>query len=103
MTISNQKYLKAIFELTKRGGSVRVADIAQTLSVSKASVYSALKRLADKGLAMHETYGSVELTKTGERKASALIESYERLKYTLGAEKMPKKFGYLIGASGVMP
>ncbi len=100
MTISNQKYLKAIYESAKRG-AVRVADIAQTLSVSKASVYSALKRLSDKGLVMHET--SVELTKAGEKKAKALIESYERLKLALGAENLPKKFEYLIGASGALP
>lgn len=100
MTVSNQKYLKAVYELSGRGGSVRIADIAGTLSVSKASVYSALKRLSDKGLVIHETYGAVELTGAGEKKAKALIESYERLKKTLGAQNLPKKFEYLIGAAG---
>lgn len=103
MTVSNQKYLKAVYELSVSGSSVRVADIAETLSVSKASVYSALKKLSDKGLVMHETYGDVELTKTGEKKAKALIESYERLKQSLGAENLPKKFEYLIGAASALP
>lgn len=103
MTVSTQKYLKAVYELSKRGGSVRIADIAETLSVSKASVYSALKKLSEKGFVMHETYGNVELTKTGEKKAKALIESYKRLKQTLGAQNLPKKFEYLIGAAGTLP
>lgn len=102
MTISNQKYLKAIYVLSKHGSSVRIADIAEALSVSKASVYSAIKRLSDKGLVMQEAQG-IGLTKTGENKTRALIESYERLKQTLGAEKLPKKFEYLIGTAGVMP
>lgn len=102
MTVSNQKYLKAIYELSVNGGSARVADIAETLSVSKASVYSAIKRLSDKGLVMHETYGNVELTTTGVNKAKALIESYMRLKNTLGAQNLPKKLKYLTETSGAM-
>jgi DtxR family Mn-dependent transcriptional regulator len=103
MTVASQKYLKAVYVLSKHGGSVRIADIAETLSVSKASVYSALKRLSDKGFVIHETYGDVELTRTGEKRAKALIESYKRLKQTLGAQNLPKKFEYLIGASGSLP
>lgn len=100
MTLSNQKYLKAIYVLSRQNSCVRVADVAEALSVSKASVYSALKRLSDKGFVMHETYGDVKLTRTGENKAKALIESYERLKQTLGAENVPKKFEYLMGTAG---
>jgi Mn-dependent DtxR family transcriptional regulator len=50
-----------------------------------------------------KTYGDVELTTTGEKKAKALIESYEHLKQTLGAQNLPKKFEYLIGTAGTMP
>jgi DtxR family Mn-dependent transcriptional regulator len=78
MTVSNQKYLKAVYVLS-RSGCARVVDIADVLSVSKASVCSALKRLAEKGFVEHEPYGGVRLTETGERKAKALIASYESM------------------------
>ncbi len=96
MTTSNQRYLKAIYTLSLHDGSTRVVDIADTLSVSKASVCSALQRLEAKGYVYHEFYGDVRLSAFGEKKAKAMIASYERLRAALGEEALlPEGLGYL--------
>ena len=86
MTASNQKYLKAVYVLSLYSNIVRVVDIADTLSVSKASVCGALKRLSDKGFVIHELYGDVRLTPEGEKKAKAIITAYGRMKRTISRE-----------------
>lgn len=98
MTVSNQKYLKAVYVLS-RGGCARVVDIADALSVSKASVCSALKRLSDKGFIEHEPYGGVKLTEPGERKAKALIDSYESMKRSADLKHLPAGLEYLLGTT----
>jgi DtxR family Mn-dependent transcriptional regulator len=99
MTVSNQKYLKAVYVLS-RGGCARVVDIVDTLSVSKASVCSALRRLSDKGFVEHEPYGGVRLTETGELKAKALIASYESLKRSIGdIKRLPAGLEYLFNTT----
>jgi DtxR family Mn-dependent transcriptional regulator len=100
MTVSNQKYLKAIYVLS-RSGCARVIDIADALSVSKASVCSALKRLADKGFVEHEPYGDIKLTDAGERKAKALIASYENMRRSIGdSKRLPAGLEYLFNTTG---
>lgn len=97
MTLSNQKYLKAVYMLSGGSGSTRVAEIAAALCVSKASVCSALGRLCAKGLVWHEFYGDVSLTPEGAKRARALTASYERLKYALGDEtRLPEGFDFLL-------
>lgn len=98
MTVSNQKYLKAVYILS-RSGCARVVDIADALSVSKASVCSALKRLTDKGYVEHEPYGGVKLTDAGERKAAALIDSYERMKHSGSLKQLPSGLEYLFNTT----
>ncbi len=99
MTVSNQKYLKAIYVLS-RGGCARVVDIADALSVSKASVSSALKRLSDKGFIEHEPYGDVKLTEAGSKKAKAIIDSYERMKRSMDdLKQLPSGLEYLLGTT----
>jgi len=100
MTASNQKYLKAVYELSMKNGKVRVVDIALVLSVSKASVCNALKRLSEKGLLIHELYGDVNLTDAGGKRARTLLASYERMKTLLGEAAPPMGFEYLL--SGVI-
>lgn len=96
MTVSNQKYLKAVYMLSDGSGSTRVADIASALSVSKASVCSALGRLSEKGLVLHEFYGSVSLTPEGEKRAKALAAAYERLKSVIDEALLPDGLHFLI-------
>jgi DtxR family transcriptional regulator, Mn-dependent transcriptional regulator len=99
MTTSNQKYLKAVNDLSQQNESVRVIDIAAVLSVSKSSVCNGLKKLAEKGYIEHENYGAVKLTGLGAKKARELSDSYMSLKQRIGSGKVPSGFDYLLGSA----
>lgn len=75
MTASNQMYLKIVYMLQKTDKEVRVVSIANTLSVSKASVCNALKHLEKKGYILHERYGDVRLTALGEKTGKELLNN----------------------------
>jgi DtxR family transcriptional regulator, Mn-dependent transcriptional regulator len=99
MTASNQKYLKAVYDLSRDNDSVRIVDIAAALSVSKSSVCNGLKKLAEKGYIEHEIYGGVNLTAQGRKKAKELSDSYINLKQRIGNGKRPQGFDYLLGGA----
>jgi DtxR family transcriptional regulator, Mn-dependent transcriptional regulator len=97
LTASSQKYLKAVYILSQKGGSIRVIDVAQVLSVSKSSAFKGLKKLAEKNLIAHEFYGDVNLTPEGNKKAKELSESYKSLLKRLGKDmRPPAGFEYLL-------
>lgn len=75
MTASAEQYIKTICLLELSFKKVRVIDIANTLSVAKASVCNAFRKLAAKGYVKHERYGDVELTDKGRQIGHALIEN----------------------------
>ena len=64
-----EDYLEAIANLHEERRVVRVNQISQALGVKMPSVTSALKRLSEQGLVVHEKYGYVELTPEGEKAA----------------------------------
>jgi Mn-dependent DtxR family transcriptional regulator len=64
-TESGEDYLVCIFELIQEKGYARVADVAESLSVSEASASGMIKRLAQKGYLKHEKYRGFTLTATG--------------------------------------
>ncbi len=64
-----EDYLKAIYEIERRGGAAATNDIAQQLSIAPASVSGMVRRLADQGLLEHERYRGVRLTEAGRRVA----------------------------------
>jgi Mn-dependent DtxR family transcriptional regulator len=67
-------YLKEIYRLSKKNPQIRLTDVANTLSVSKASTNHAVKRLCKEGLLRHATYGLIELTGPGVETARAICE-----------------------------
>ncbi|GHU32624.1 DtxR family transcriptional regulator [Spirochaetia bacterium] len=75
MTQSLEDYLEMVSFLSDEGG-VRVTDIASRLTVSKPSVFSALKVLEDQGLLKHERYGTVFLTQAGKEKAAEIRDRH---------------------------
>jgi DtxR family Mn-dependent transcriptional regulator len=76
---SLQDYLEAILVLNRQGRVARVKDIAALLEVTSASVVGALKTLAHEELAVHESYGYVELTPEGGRVAERVLKRHEVL------------------------
>lgn len=88
---SLEEYLRNMYILDKKQGSIRVTDIANSMNCSKPSVNKAIKSLSEKNLVTYETYGEIKLTTEGEQYAKKIIESYDIvyvfLKDVLGLEE----------------
>lgn len=80
---SQAHYIKAVYELSLVRGSVRVIDIANQLSVSKASASLAVSRLTSKGLLFRDIQRRVFLTQIGEREVIRLLDKFELLLWLL--------------------
>ena len=87
---SLEEYIKTMYILRKQNGNVRVTDVAEKMSCSKASVNKALNNLKNNGLVNYESYGTIEITAEGEDLAQKILESYDIvflfLKDVLGME-----------------
>ena len=79
-TASMEDYLESVAMLRSRGKAVRVKEISMALGVKMPSVTAALKRLSDEGLVVHEKYGRVKLTPTGEKAAKDVFRRHEVLR-----------------------
>src|SRR4029077_19482087 len=71
-----EDYAKAIYALQRRAGGedgVSTNDLAERLRVTPASVSAMLKKLAERGLVVHERYKGVVLTPEGGRVAVGVL------------------------------
>jgi DtxR family Mn-dependent transcriptional regulator len=73
ITISKEDYLKAIAEAESEGESVIAATLSHWLSVTRAAVTFALKRLRRDGLVVIKSDGRVQLTARGRQIAEQTI------------------------------
>lgn len=69
LTFTMENYLEAVYELSEEGRGVRLSDIAERLSVTKASTNRAMAALSDKGLITNVKYGEIYLTPAGRKLA----------------------------------
>ena len=74
---SSEEYLKTMYILKQQNGNVRVTDIAQKMNCTKPSVNKAIYNLKDEGLLNYESYGTIELTDSGENLAQKILEAYD--------------------------
>ena len=74
---SSEEYLKTMYILKQQTGNVRVTDIAQKMNCTKPSVNKAIYNLKDEGLLNYESYGTIELTDSGENLAKKILEAYD--------------------------
>ena len=72
-----EEYLKTMYILKKQNGNIRVTDIADKMNCSKASVNKAVNNLKEEKMINYETYGTIEITKSGEDLAKKIIETYD--------------------------
>ncbi|TEB16727.1 Transcriptional regulator MntR [Pelotomaculum sp. FP] len=78
---SMQDYLEAILNLSEKDdGLARITDIANMLSIAKASVSQAISSLKDLGLVAQERYGPVELTCAGRELAIKVRHRHRTLR-----------------------
>jgi DtxR family Mn-dependent transcriptional regulator len=79
LTKSERETLKAIWRLTSNpqsDGGARTGDLAASLRLSPATMTATVKKLADRGLAVHTPYHGVELTDTGRRRAMSVVRRH---------------------------
>lgn len=77
---SGENYLETILILTKRNGSVRSIDIASEMNFTKASVSRAMSILKRNNYIIMNADGSIHLTDSGLKKASAVLDRHLTLK-----------------------
>ena len=74
-----EDYIEAIFVAYTANRSLKAADLARELCISRASVSEALAKLASKGLVKYESYGPVYLTDEGKRQAAIVYNKHSIL------------------------
>ena len=72
-----EEYLKTMYVLKKQNGNIRVTDVAEKMNCSKPSVNKALNNLKAENLVNYESYGTIELTESGEHLARKILEKYD--------------------------
>ncbi len=84
LTKSERETLKAIWRITSRASSgavgdhpgARTGDLAASLTVTPGTMTATVKKLADRGLAVHTPYHGVELTDAGRRLAMSVVRRH---------------------------
>ena len=79
LTVSNEAYLKAIYELDC-GNGVRIVDIADKLNVAKSSTYVAVSLLQEKELVERDGERRVVLTTKGKSEAELIVNRFSIIK-----------------------
>ena len=80
LSASLEDYLEAIFNVGAGAEGARSKDVAETLGVAKSSVTGALLQLCERGLAHHEPYGGITLTRQGRAAAQEVVRKHDILR-----------------------
>ena len=80
LTRSMEDYLEVLYLMQKRNNVVRITDIANFLSFSKASVNRAINLLKEKNMVIQEKYGKVFLTERGVLQAQSIYDKHKILR-----------------------
>jgi DtxR family Mn-dependent transcriptional regulator len=80
LSASLEDYLEVIYHLERSNRVARAKDIADQMSVQRASVTGALKALAGRGLINYSPYSYITLTSSGRTVARDIIRRHETLK-----------------------
>lgn len=80
LSASLEDYLEVIFHLEQSNRVARAKDIADQMSVQRASVTGALKALAARGLINYSPYSYITLTTAGRGIARDVIHRHDTLK-----------------------
>lgn len=84
---SEENYIKAIFRLQKKEGTVTTNELANELKTKPASVTDMMKKLKAKKLLHYEPYQGFRLNQEGSRVALGIIRRHRLWEYFL-AEKL---------------
>lgn len=79
-TVSEEDYIRAIYELADSHRATSSVKVANKLNVSKPSVNRAIQNLVERGFVEHEPYGPVYLTEAGEIEGEKLHNRFLSLR-----------------------
>ncbi len=76
ISLTEENYLKAMFNIADEKGEVSVNDLSKTLNIKMPTVNSMMKKLADKKLVHYESYKPLRLTEKGKKEAGLIIRKH---------------------------
>ncbi len=74
-----EDYLEALFHLETTGCKQTVTALAENLKLTKGTIATVIKKMAEQELVWHESYGSIRLTPKGRRIGWQVYMKHERL------------------------
>lgn len=87
LTLIEENYLKAMYHLSGLDGLVSVNELSKHLNIKMPTVNSMMKKMAEKGLVIYESYKPLKLTDYGTITAALIIRKH-RLTEMYLVEKM---------------
>ncbi len=87
ISLTEENYLKALFNLSNKSGEVNVNELSKWLQIKMPTVTSMMKKLARKKLVHYESYKPLRLTERGKKEAGLIIRKH-RLTEMFLVEKM---------------
>jgi len=86
-SLTEENYLKALFNLSSESGEVNVNELSKRLGIKMPTVTSMMKKLGEKKLVHYESYKPLRLTEKGKKEAGIIIRKH-RLTEMFLVEKM---------------
>jgi Mn-dependent DtxR family transcriptional regulator len=77
LTPTRENYLRALYQLSRAGDSVRLTDLARAQGVRLPTARHAVNCLRDVGLAEQENYGRITLTMRGEMVGREICDRFD--------------------------
>ncbi|HSN07546.1 MAG TPA: metal-dependent transcriptional regulator, partial [Hanamia sp.] len=75
-SLTEENYLKALFNIANIAGEVNVTELSKTLDLKMPTVTSMVKKLAEKKLVHYESYKPLRLTEKGKKEAGLIIRKH---------------------------
>ena len=79
LTASLEDYLEIICNYNESNQKLKAIDISKELSISRASVTEALKKLESKGFINYSRYETISLTEAGKSIANNIVSKHKTL------------------------
>lgn len=75
-SLTEENYLKAIFYLTEEGDTFSINELSKHLNIKMPSANSMMKKFAQKGWIIYESYKPIKLTNLGKKEASLIVRKH---------------------------
>ena len=76
ISLTEENYLKALFNLANDSGEVNVNELSKQLDIKMPTVTSMMKKLAEKKLVHYESYKPLRLTEKGKKEAALVVRKH---------------------------